>query len=129
MITNTANFIIYVNEYTSYAVPSAPPQALSGIAQSSTLLTFIWSPPPSIDINGIIQYYVVMVSEQETGRFWSFFAVDADINLASLHPFFNYECQVAAFTTASGPYTNSVIVQTDEAGKFSKIIQMSVYLL
>ena len=62
---------------------------------------------------------MVMVSEQETGRFWNFFAVEEDINLASLHPFFNYECQVAAFTIGSGPYTSSVIVQTDEAGKFS----------
>ena len=116
VIINTANSHICI--YTSYTVPSTPPQDLSGIAQSSTFLTFIWSPPPSIDINGIIQYYVVMVSEQETGRFWSFFAIDTNINLASLHPFFNYECQVAAFTIASGPFTSNVIVQTLEAGKF-----------
>ena len=66
-----------------------------------------------------------MVSEQETGRFWTFFAVDEDINLASLHPFFNYECQVAAFTIGSGPYTSSVTVQTYEAGKFSKHTTLS----
>jgi len=34
-----------------------------------------------------------------------------------LHPYYNYECKVAAHTIAgTGPYTQAVIVQTHEAG-------------
>ena len=97
-------------------VPTSPPENLTGIANSSTVATFTWLPPPAIDINGIIRFYEVQVTERETGRYWSFFAIDSSINLASLHPFFVYECIVAAHTIATGPYTNAATVRTNEAG-------------
>jgi len=48
---------------------------------------------------------------------WTFVSVAAQINIGSLHPYYNYECKVAAHTIAgTGPYTGAVIVQTHEAG-------------
>ena len=96
--------------------PSAPPQSISGDVRSSTLVVFTWSPPPSIDQNGVIRYYVVKLHEVETGIIWTFFAVDADINIGSLHPYYNYECTIAAYTIGAGPYSAAVSVQMEEAG-------------
>lgn len=98
-------------------VPSAPPQSLSGIAHSSTVVSLTWFAPPLVSIHGILQYYVVKLREQETGRMWTFVSVAAQINIGSLHPYYNYECTVAAHTIAgTGLYTGAVVVQTHEAG-------------
>ena len=113
--------------YILHAEPSAPPQFLHGVAQSSSVVTFTWSPPPAIDTNGIIQYYTVRVSERETGRFFSYFAIDSDITLDDLHPFFNYECTVAAYTTTNGPFSDIISVQTEEAGQFSMSNHNALY--
>ena len=97
-------------------VPSAPPQSLTGIAVSSTVVMLTWSPPPLIDINGIIRYYVVKIMERETSLMWITEATDSHINITSLQPYHNYEFEVAAHTIATGPYTDPVTVQTMEAG-------------
>lgn len=92
---------------------------LVGFAQSTTVIFLTWQPPPAVDVNGIIQYYLADIRELETGRFWDFVAVDEDLQIGSLHPYYTYECTVAAFTIGTGPYTNSITVLTDEAGKSS----------
>ena len=96
--------------------PSAPPQSLSVIAISSTVVILTWSSPPLIDINGIIRNYFIRIRERETSQMWIFQTTNSHINITSLHPYYNYECEVAAHTIATGPYTNPVIVQTMEAG-------------
>ena len=106
-------------------VPSAPPQSLSGIAQSSTVVRFTWSAPPIASIPGILQNYVLKLREIETGQVWTFVSVAAHINIGSLHPYYNYECKVAAHTIAgTGPYTEAVIAQTQEAGVMGTIFSI-----
>ena len=96
--------------------PSAPPRSLSGIAINSTVVILTWTLPPLIDINGIIRNYVIRIRERETSQVWIFQTTNSHINVTSLHPYYNYECEVAAHTIATGPYTNPVSVQTMEAG-------------
>jgi len=80
------------------------------------MVRFTWSAPPLVSIPGILQNYVVKLREIETGQMWTFVSVAAHINVGSLHPYYNYECKVAAHTIAgTGPYTQAVIVQTHEA--------------
>ena len=80
-------------------------------------MTLSWSPPPRIDINGDLQFYVVTMTEMETGRPWRFHAVDASITIAALHPYYTYASQVAAHTAiGGGPFTNAFYVQTLETG-------------
>ena len=100
----------------NYTAPSASPLSLSGSAQSTTLIDLTWDPPPAIDTNGVIQYYSIRVLESETSRSWSFVHVEPEISVGSLHPYYNYKCQVAAYTVDVGPYTNITMVQTHEAG-------------
>ena len=97
--------------------PRSPPRGLSGYAYGPTIIGLTWSPPPAMDINGIIDYYVVEVNEIHTGRSWKFQATVNDINISSLHPYYIYECQVAAFTFVQGPFTSPLQVVTGEDGK------------
>ena len=100
-----------------YTAPSSPPLAPIGTAHSTTLVTFSWSPPPRIDINGNLRYYVVKMTEIETGRPWRFHAVDTFITIGALHPYYNYSSQVAAHTVVgSGPFTHVFYVGTLETG-------------
>ena len=61
---------------------------------------------------------MVKVREIESSILWTFFAVDEDISIGSLHPYYYYECTVAAHTTVgTGPYSAAIRVQTEEAGR------------
>lgn len=97
--------------------PSAPPQSLSGTSQGSRSIALTWSPPPPIHINGVIEKYVVKVTERETEQTWTFFAFDGDILVGSLHPHYHYDCRVAAFTIAEGALSSIFTVQTEEERK------------
>ena len=55
--------------------------------------------------------------ETETGRTWSFIAVDTALSIGSLHPYYNYSTQVAAYTIGIGPYTNHYYIRTHESSK------------
>lgn len=96
--------------------PSSPPQQVSGVAQSSTLLLFSWLPPPLLDVNGIINYYIVRVRETNTGRLWTFYTIEEHIQIASLLPYSYYDCTVSAYTVGAGPFSHSVSVRTLQAG-------------
>jgi len=57
------------------------------------------------------------MTEIETGRPWTFYAVGAFITIGALHPHYNYGSQVAAHTVVgSGPFTDVFYVQTLETG-------------
>ena len=110
------------------SVPSSPPTSVTGDVQSSTLVVFSWLPPPTIDHNGVINYYVVRIREIETNTLWTFFAVDEDISVGSLHPFYYYDCTVAAHTSVGrGPFSTAIRVQTEEAGMALAIICNQAY--
>ena len=90
----------------------------------------MWSPPPAIDINGIIEKYVVYVTENETSQMWTFFAFnDEDIVVGSLHPHYHYDCRVAAFTIAEGTLSNVVTVQTEQERKLKHSILLNFQTL
>ena len=76
------------------------------------MITLHWLPPPSQDINGVIRFYIVRLTERHTGRQWSFFALDQDIRIGSLHPYYLYDFVVAAYTTGTGPFSQVFTVQT-----------------
>ena len=87
---------------------------MSGVAQSPTILSFTWSPPPSVDVNGIILYYVVELREMETGQRLTFTALGVNLTVESLHPYFTYQCEVAAHTVGRGPFSDTFQLKTLE---------------
>ena len=59
------------------------------------------------------------MNERETGRFWTLPVLNGGTSayVGSLHPYYNYECSVAAHTIALGPYSDSIVLLTNEGGK------------
>ena len=95
-------------------VPTAPPEMITVISHSSTLVTFEWSPPPAREVNGFVRYYSVRLRERHSGREWDFVALDSHINIGSLHPHYLYDFTVAAHTIGQGPFSDFYTVLTDE---------------
>ena len=100
------------------SVPTAPPQSLRGSVESSTLILLSWASPPPYDRNGEIVYYLIHMRELDTGRFWTLpvFNRKTTAYVGSLHPYYRYECRVAAQTISLGPYSDGVVLQTNEEG-------------
>ena len=88
----------------------------------------MWSPPPPIHTNGVIEKYVVKVTERETGQMWTFFAFDEDILVGSLHPHYHYDCRVAAFTIAEGTLSSIITVQTEEERKINLNVSSYIHI-
>ena len=79
-----------------------------------------WDALPTLLLNGILTAYVVNVTERETGTTFEVNATTTSIVLDSLHPDYVYECRVAAFTIAPGPFSTVFAVQVLMAGKAVK---------
>lgn len=97
-------------------VPTAAPLMPSGLPLTPTLITITWSPPPAEHINGIIDNYLVEVTEVVTANTWIFHATQTSITVGPLHPYYAYRCRVGASTVGLGPYTAFFYVNSGEAG-------------
>jgi len=75
-----------------------------------------WSPPLAIDINGVIQYYTIEVDEVWSGHTLPFQSTSTNISVRALHPYFVYQCRVAVYTVALGPFTSNLQIVTGEDG-------------
>ena len=109
-----------------FVAPASPPENLTVTALSSTSLSLSWLPPPSIDQNGIIQEYRVTITEFETGNVRELTSTATTLVVPSLHPYYNYECVVSAYTVGQGPFTENVTVQTFEDGTLTHLTQLFV---
>lgn len=88
----------------------------AALAQSPTLISLHWLPPPSVHINGRFQYYLVNITETNTGRKWTFSAVDTVLRVGSLHPDYVYAFTITARTIGNGPYSPLLTVRTRQDG-------------
>ena len=86
---------------------------------SSTGISLFWNPPPADAQNGIITRYMISITEVETNRSFSLFSPTTSVNVTSLHPYYTYNCTIAAVTmVGDGPYTTSITIITLQDGKF-----------
>ena len=85
--------------------PSGPPLSFSVVAISSVSIRLSWASPLPEELNGVLVSYRVIVTEYATGAvFQQTTAFDTNsLVVSSLHPYYNYQCSVAAFTIAFGP--------------------------
>ena len=100
--------------------PSGPPLEVVAVVLNPNTIRLSWSPPSNNHLNGVIRSYSINVTELPTGDFREFTAPANDHELMlivqQLHPFYTYECTVAAFTVGLGPAAH-VNVITDPAGR------------
>ena len=102
-----------------FLAPTGPPLNPYGVTLSTTLISLRWSPPEPIHINGIIDHYVVMVLEVYSNQTFVLVTKDTSIHVGPLHPYYLYECTVAAYTVDLGPFSSPVSVQAGETRKTS----------
>ena len=76
----------------------------------------MWDELPSEDKNGIIRYYLVNVTETNTGHHYQTTSTTTDIALSNLHPYYTYSITVAAYTIEEGPFSTPVSFTTLQDG-------------
>ena len=77
----------------------------------------MWSPPPPMDVNGVILHYTVNVVERHTAVQWTFHVVDQTLNVGGLHPYYHYDFNVSATTVGRGPFSSNYSLLTQPEGK------------
>ena len=105
--------------HTLFSAPSATPSAVHVIPGSVSSMGFLvaWDEPQLEHQNGIIDHYVISVIETETDNATLYTSVSLTFTLQNLHPFYNYELSIAAFTVGMGPFSQAINVTTDQEGK------------
>ena len=68
---------------------------------------------------GILRSYVIRVLEEDTRLVVDYRTSLTSITI-SVHPDYVYRCSVAAFTVATGPFSDVVTVKTPQAGMYDK---------
>ena len=79
-----------------------------------------WLPPESGGQNGIIQRYLISVTEVDTMRQFQLTSASPFATVLGLHPHYTYSFAVAAVTVGEGPYSEEISVQTLEDGEQMK---------
>ena len=102
--------------YTETA-PSRAPRSVGHSISNTTTLTLSWRPPRQQFHNGIIRGYSVNITEVPTGTTMHFNTSTTSLAVPSLHPNYEYEYTVAAYTVSVGPYSSINRVQLPEDGE------------
>ena len=76
----------------------------------------MWEPPLLSGQNGIIQFYVINITEQATMRQFSVESTTNYFTLVDLHPYYLHIISVSAVTVGQGPFSDTVSVLTLEDG-------------
>ena len=103
------------------SVPTSAPLNVSGSAINSTAIVINWELPGLDGRNGNITGYSLILRELATNTTTTHSQSGAHIELviASLHPYYEYECQIAAETAVGrGPYGDTIITRTMPDGEF-----------
>ena len=100
-----------------FTVPSGPPQGLTATPTNARTLVLTWRPPAEENRNGLIRGYTVNVTGVLSGQTQQFETEETWLTVESLHPYYSYNCSVAARTIGLGPFTYNVTAEMPEARK------------
>ena len=105
--------------FSMHVAPTGEPLGVTAASISSTSIRISWQAPLLELQNGEITAYHITVLELETGLVRAFTTVPTDsiYVVNSLHPFYNYNCSVAAFTNDLGPIAYYVVQTLPEGEK------------
>ena len=97
--------------------PSRAPRSVGHSISNTTTLTLSWRPPQQQFHNGIIRGYNINITEVLTATTMYFNTPTTSLAVPSLHPYYEYEYTVAAYTVSVGPYSSVNRVQMPEDGE------------
>lgn len=101
------------------AVPSGAPLNQIGSAVNSTAIIFTWDHPATERRNGMITRYSLILTELATNSSSQYSQSGAHIEavIGHLHPYYDYECKIAAETIIGrGPYGQPFVTRTLQDG-------------
>ncbi len=101
-----------------FIAPSSTVVSLNVTTPFSRIVKVTWSPPPSSEINGVIQFYSVNFFITETHESFEFKTNKTQFIKTDAHPFYTYSVNVSAVTVAYGPYTPVINVITPQDGRY-----------
>ena len=109
--------IMTYHNYITYVVPDGAPQNLSVLPISPFEAYAWWSPPHIENQNGIIQMYILNVTEVASGEEFQLSTYTTSITIDGLRPYHLYTCAIAAGTTVGvGPFSSIFVFLTHEYG-------------
>ena len=103
-------------QYFYSAAPLAPPSRPVDFGITHDSLSLNWQAPPFEETHGVIRNYVIAVHEVETGRNFTETSNVTQVTLSNLHPFYTYNCSIAAVTVGTGPFSEYISIRLPEAG-------------
>ena len=103
--------------------PSSSPRSLVGQAVNSQRILLSWDLPEPAGRNGIITGYTIRVLEVVTNNIFTYNLTNrTDFLVDNLHPYYDYQCSIAAVTVAGvGPLSEPLTVRTNESGEYDKM--------
>ena len=104
-------------------VPSTAPSNVINTALTSKSVTISWKALRFEDQNGLIRYYLINVTETDTGSQFQYTSTTIDITLTDLHPYYTYSISVSAFTIAAGPWSDPLVLRTAQDGNHILIFE------
>lgn len=112
-------------------VPTAPPENLTVVVLDSRSLRLSWTPLPAEHQNGEVLGYSITLVAVETGTAPQHNSSSTSLTISELHPYYTYQCRVAAFNSAGmGPFTAVVEKMTDQDGMYMfQVFSGNVYAL
>ena len=115
------DLLLIENCFYNYSTAPSGSPSLSSSSQSLVVtskgFSIDWDPPSYEEQNGVIQYYVIRITELETGNVYQYTRYTTHITLFTLHPAYTYLFQVAAYTVGLGPYSEYFNITLAEDGK------------
>ena len=60
---------------------------------------------------------MVTLQETNTGTTLYYNVTDTEVIVSSLHPYYSYECRIAAVTVSMGPFSTALTIITKQAGE------------
>ena len=107
-----------MNFQSLYIAPTSTPQnpANTFFNDSSTSLNLTWYPPPIEGQNGIIQFYVILITEVDTNTITEITSNYTYIYLDFLHAYYTYTFKIAAVTIEQGPFSSGFTLTMPEDG-------------
>ena len=120
---------MYINSHTHthtsllFPVPGVAPNSVTVQSESSTSILVNWRSPPQIFLYGTLRNFIIRYNDSSTPANVTEPAQSNEeqgysIMITGLLEFTNYSVQVSAVTVDSGPYSDPVIVQTDQDCKY-----------
>ena len=109
-----------------FADPHTPPQNIQISVTSSRIAVVSWNSPPSEDQNGIIIYYLLLITQEQfniSDRVINTTSDAPSYTVAGLEEYNNYTCRVAAATRIGpGPYSAPIYFNTPEDGMLAILL-------